>query len=117
MEIEMTVENGNVQISSEVIASIVGIAINETENFTLAHESFMTKVFQRNEKVIKVEVEENGELLITANVSAKYGIKIKDEARKLQESIIESVEIMTALNIKNVNIHIVSMLKDTMEVN
>lgn len=117
MEIEMTVENGNVQISSEVIASIVGIAINEMENFTLAHENFMTKVFQRNEKVIKVEVEENGELSITANVSAKYGIKIKDEARKLQESIVENVEIMTALNIKDVNIHVVSILKDTIEVN
>ena len=117
MEMQMTVENGNVQISNEVISSIVAIAIGEMDNFTLAQESFMNKVFQKNEKVIKVENNENEELIITANVCAKYGIKIKDEAKKLQQSIIENVEIMTALNIKEVNLHIVSMIKDTMELN
>lgn len=117
MEIQMTVENGSVQISSEVISSIVEIAINEMENFSLAQENFMTKVFQKNEKVIKIESDEDGDIFITANVYAKYGIKIKDEARKLQQSIIENIEIMTALNIKEVNINVVSMIKNTMEIN
>lgn len=117
MEIQMTVENGDVQISSEVISSIVAIAVEEMDNFSLAHENFMTKVFQKGEKVIKVESSENGDVFITANVCAKYGIKIKDEAKKLQQNIVENVEIMTALNIKEVNINVVSMIKDTTEIN
>ena len=117
MEIQTTVENGNVQISNEVISSIVAIAIEEMENFTLAHERFMAKVFSKNEKVIKVEADEHGCICITANVCAKYGIKIKEEAKKLQESIIENVEVMTALNINEVNLHILSMIKDTVDAN
>ena len=117
MELEMIIENGNIQISSEVVSSIVTIAINEMDNFELAPESFVTKVFQKNEKVIKIESDETGNVSVTANVCAKYGIKIKDEARKLQESIIENVEIMTGLNIVEVNLHVVSMIKETIEIN
>lgn len=117
MEIEITINNGDVQISDEVISSIVSIAIEEDDNFILAQENFMTKMFQKNEKVIKVESNENRELFITANVCAKYGIKIQDEAKKLQKSIIENVEVMTTLSVKEVNLCVVSIIKDTINAN
>lgn len=114
---EMTVENGNVKISSEVISSIVSIAIDETEGFALAPENFIDKVFSKNEKAIKVTMHENDEVSITATVCVKYGLKINDEAKKLQSNILENLEIMTSLNINEININIISLIKETVDLN
>ena len=112
---EMTVENGHVKISSEVISSIVTIAIEENKNFSLANENFINKVLLKNEKIIKVVMEENDEVSITANVCIKYGLKINEEVKKLQSSILESLEIMTSLKVKEVNINVISLIKETLE--
>lgn len=113
---EMTIDNnGQVKISNEVISSIVAIAINETEGFSLATESFLNKVLLRNETVIRVDMTDD-ETEITADVFVKYGLKINDEVKKLQANILENLEIMTSLNIKAVNINVVSLMKETSEI-
>lgn len=114
MDIEMTIKNGKVQISNDVISSIATIAIEEEENFALAHENFVSKMFQKNEKVVKIDLNENDEIIITVNVCVKYGVKINEEAEKLQKSIVENIEIMTCLNVAEVNVNVVSIIKETM---
>ena len=110
---EMTVDNGSVKISSEVISSIVSIAVEETEGFALAPQSFIDKVFSKNESAVKVTMGEKDEVYITATVCVKYGLVIKDEAEKLQSNIAENLEVMTSLSIKEVNIDVISLLKET----
>lgn len=110
---EMIVDSGSVKISSEVIASIVSIAIEETEGFALAPQNFINKVFSKNESAVKVTMGERDDVYITATVCVKYGLVIKDEAKKLQSNIAENLEAMTSLNIQEVNINIISLLKET----
>lgn len=116
MNIEMNVNNGDVQISNDVISSIVAIAVEEKDNFVLAQENFLSKMFQKNEKVIKVDSNENDEIAITVNVCIKYGVNIEEECKKLQSHIAENVEIMTSLNIAEVNLYVVSIIKETVEI-
>ena len=111
---EMIIDNGQVKISNEVISSIVAIAINETEGFSLATENFLSKVLLKNENVIKVVMNEN-EVEITADVFVNYGLKINEEAKKLQANIIENLEIMTSLKVNEININVVSLVKETLE--
>lgn len=112
---EMIIDNGQVKISNEVISSMVAIAINETEGFSLATENFLSKVLLKNENVIKVVMNENEEVEITADVFVNYGLKINEEVRKLQANIVENLEIMTSLKVNEVNINVVSLVKETLE--
>lgn len=109
---EMTIDNGNVKISNEVISSIVSIAVEEMEGFSLANESFVEKLFSKNESVIKVTITEDEEVSVTVKVCVKYGLIINKEAEKLQKSIEENLEIMTSLKIKEINIDVVSLIKE-----
>lgn len=56
-------------------------------------------------KGIKVNVGEDS-ATIDLYVVVKYGIKIGDVARKVQENVKKSVELMTGLNVTAVNVYI-----------
>lgn len=104
---ENNLDFGQVKISSDVIASIVAIAVEEVDNFKMV-KTLVDKVSNKNQSV-KVSFNESNELSISVNVLVEYGTKIRECVPKVQENICTNVEIMTGLKVKDVNVNVNSL--------
>lgn len=62
-------------------------------------------------KGVKVELTESG-ILIDAYVVMDYGISIPDTAQKIQDNTRQALKNMTALEISEINVHIVGIQMD-----
>lgn len=108
-------ENGEVNISDEVIEIISTIATQEVEGVEKLSGSItdgITEFFGRKnlKKGVAVELEEE-EIVVNLNVIVKFGVKIPDVAWHIQESVKESIEAMTDLKVREVNIHVSGVSK------
>lgn len=104
---ENNLDFGQVKISGDVIASIVAIAVEEVEGFKIV-KTLVDKVANKNQS-IKVTFNEDEKLSISVNVTAEYGIKLKEEIPKVQDNIITNIEIMTGLKVEEVNVNVNSL--------
>ena len=109
MENKDKLKKSEVNISRDVISSIVAIAINEIEGFKVV-KRLVDRVTSKTQ-AIKVIFDENDNTAVTieANVEVKYGTIIQEEVSVVQENIISNVEIMTGLKVKKVNLIIESL--------
>lgn len=104
-------ENGTVQISEDVIVSIVTIAVTETEGVSGFYAKPGTELAERlymknRSKGIKITITENNELYIDCSITVVYGHAVVNVAKAVQESIISAVESMTGMKVTEVNISI-----------
>ncbi|UOQ93699.1 Asp23/Gls24 family envelope stress response protein [Halobacillus shinanisalinarum] len=104
---------GNVEIAPEVIEVIAGIAVSEVAGVASMRGNFASGVVERlgkknHGKGVKVELTEDG-ILIEAFVVMDYGISIPDTAKKIQDNTRQALKNMTALEIKEINVHIVGV--------
>lgn len=97
-------EFGQVKISTDVISSIVAIAVEETEGFKMV-KTLVDKIISKNQSV-KVSFNENGNLILTVDISVEYGLKIHKEIPKVQDNIINNLEMMTGLKVDELNINV-----------
>ena len=104
---ENNLDFGQVMISGDVIASIVAIAVEEVKGFKIV-KTLVDKVSNKNQS-IKVTFNEDEKLSISVNVTAEYGIKLKEEIPKVQDNIITNIEIMTGLKVEEVNVNVNSL--------
>ena len=104
---ENNLDFGQVKISGDVIASIVAIAVEEVKGFKIV-KTLVDKVSNKNQS-IKVTFNEDEKLSISVNVTAEYGIKLKEEIPKVQDNIITNIEIMTGLKVEEVNVNLNSL--------
>lgn len=119
VEVEIT---NNLNISEDVIGIIAGIAAAEVEGvsgMTLGLVDGINQILGSNKKYskgVKVELEGN-EVIIDLYVIVKYGVKIPDVAFSIQNSVKNSVESMTGLSVKAVNINVqgITFEKDSKE--
>ena len=101
----------NLTISEEVIGIIAGLAAAEVEGvsgMTLGLVDGINQILGSNKKYskgVKVELD-NDEVVIDIYVIVKYGVKIPDVAFSIQNSVKGSVETMTGLKVKAVNINV-----------
>lgn len=101
----------NLTISEDVIGIIAGLAAAEVEGvsgMTLGFVDGINQILGNNKKYskgVKVELEEN-DVIIDLFVIVRYGVKIPDVAFSIQNSVKNSVETMTGLNVKSVNINV-----------
>ncbi len=101
----------NLTISEEVIGIIAGLAAAEVEGvsgMTLGFVDGINQMLGNNKKYtkgVKIELEGN-DVTIDLYVIVKYGVKIPDVAFSIQNSVKSSVESMTGLNVKAVNINV-----------
>ena len=110
----------NLTISEDVIGIIAGLAAAEVEGvsgMTLGFVDGINQILGSNKKYskgVKIELDGN-EVVINLYVIVKYGVKIPDVAFSIQNSVKSSVETMTGLNVKSVNINVqgVTFDKDT----
>lgn len=103
-------ENGNVKISNEVISIIAGVAANEIDGVVSSSSGITEGItemlgMKSLSKGVKVEINEK-EANIDVFITVKYGIKISEIARKVQKNVKDSVENMTGLVVKTVNVNI-----------
>ena len=101
----------NLTISEDVIGIIAGLAAAEVEGvsgMTLGFVDGINQILGSNKKYskgVKIELEGN-EVIIDLFVIVKYGVKIPDVAFSIQNSVKGSVETMTGLKVKAVNINV-----------
>lgn len=104
---------GKVEIAPEVIEVITGIAASEVEGLSTMRGNFATGVVERlgkksHGKGVKVDITENG-ILIDLYVVLNFGVSIPEIAQRLQTNIKQTIKNMTALDIDEINVHVVGI--------
>lgn len=104
------IENGNVKISNEVISIIAGVAASEIDGVVSMSGGItggITEILgmKNLSKGVKVEVNEK-EVIIDIFITVEYGVKISEVGRKVQENVKKTVENMTGLKVKAINVNI-----------
>lgn len=104
---------GKVEIAPEVIEVIAGIAATEVDGVYAMRGNFATGVVERfgkkaHNKGIKVELLDDG-VSIDVYVILNFGVSIPQVAQQLQTNIIQTLTNMTALELKEVNVHVVGV--------
>lgn len=113
-------DDGNVKISTEVIASIAGVAATEVEGvvgMSGGIKGLSDILGLKNiSKGIKVEVGEKS-TAIDLVIIVEYGKNISEIAKNVQQNIRTSIENMTGLDVIEVNVTIqgISMPKESAE--
>ena len=105
-----TDEYGKVTFADEVIAIIAGLAATEIAGVAGMSGGLAGGIVEmlgrKNlSKGVKVEVGDK-ETAIDLFIVADYGVRIPEMAWNIQENVKKSVENMTGLEVKEVNIHI-----------
>ena len=104
---------GKVEIAPEVIEVIAGIATTEIKGVYSRRGNFATGVAERfglksHGKGIKVELTQTG-VAIDVFVVFDYGVTIPTVAQKVQTNIRQTLKTMTALEIEEINVHVVGV--------
>ncbi|MBI5145055.1 MAG: Asp23/Gls24 family envelope stress response protein [Candidatus Omnitrophica bacterium] len=101
---------GTIRIHKNVIASIASLAAGEIEGVKKIGGNFKSGLLeligQKSHGAIKVEIDKNEEVRVDLPVIIKYGFNIPETALKVQENVRQTLEKMTNLLIKDVNINI-----------
>ena len=111
-----TGEKGNLNISEEVIASIVSAAASEVDGLAgFAHSigSELSEFIGRKgvSKGVKVQFDGSG-MIIDMLILVRYGCAIKAVAQRAQEAVCASVESMTGMGTPVVNVHVCGVAFD-----
>jgi uncharacterized alkaline shock family protein YloU len=114
--LEMNQENnglGKVEIAPEVIEVIAGIAASEIEGVASMRGNFAAGVVERlgkknHGKGVKVELAEEG-IIIDVYCVMIFGVSIPTVAQNIQDNIRQALLNMTALEVNEVNIHVVGI--------
>lgn len=123
---QMTQDSANVEIASnlviseDVIGIIAGLAAAEVDGvsgMSLGFVDGINQIIGGNKKYSKgVKITLDGkDVVIDLYVIVKYGVRIPDIAFSIQNSVKTSVESMTGLNVKSVNINVQGVTFDKEE--
>ena len=101
---------GEVQIANEVVSSIAGISASEVEGVDSMAGGFAGELAgkfgaKNLSKGVKVEVQDDSAIVELA-INMKYGYNIPDTCKQVQEKVIQAINSMTGLTVKQVNVRI-----------
>jgi uncharacterized alkaline shock family protein YloU len=107
---------GKVEIAPEVIEVIAGIAASEVEGVAQMRGNFAAGVVERlgkknHGKGVKVDLSDD-RIIIDVYCVMNFGVSIPTVAQKMQDNIRQALLNMTALEIDEVNIHVVGVQFD-----
>ena len=113
-------ENGSIQISEDVVASVTGMAVLEVEGVCGLSSSIGTDIaemlgMKTLSKGVRLSTTETGALRIDCDVVSKFGQNIFELAKNVQENVKSSVESVTGLRVAEVNVTIcgIALPKDS----
>ncbi|MDX8046027.1 Asp23/Gls24 family envelope stress response protein [Gracilibacillus sp. S3-1-1] len=104
---------GKIEIAPDVLEVIAGIATTEVPGVSSMRGNFATGFAERlgkktHGKGIKVELF-NDAVSIDVYIVIEYGHSIPTVAEKIQSNIRQAIENMTAIMMKEINVHIVGV--------
>ena len=102
-------ENGTLQISEDVVASVAAAAVLEVEGVCGLSSNISTDIaemlgMKTLSKGVRLSSTEAGALRIDCDVVAKFGQNIFELAKNVQENVKSSVESVTGLTVGEVNV-------------
>ncbi|MCK8058889.1 MULTISPECIES: Asp23/Gls24 family envelope stress response protein [unclassified Fusibacter] len=108
-----SMEFGEVKISNDVVGTIANIAASEIEGVNGLSGGIagdIAEMFGRKNlaKGVRVNTEEKT-VELDLNIIVDFGMKIPEVSWHIQESVKQSVETMTGLTVKMVNVHVVGV--------
>ena len=113
-------ENGTLQISEDVVASVAAAAVLEVEGVCGLSSSISTDIaemlgMKTLSKGVRLSTTEAGALRIDCDVVAKFGQNIFELAKNVQENVKSSVESVTGLTVGEVNVTVcgIALPKET----
>ncbi|QFT89741.1 Alkaline shock protein 23 [Bacillus sp. THAF10] len=117
LEMENNNSLGKVEIAPEVIEVIAGIAASEVDGVSQMRGNFAAGVAERlgkknHGKGVKVDLSEEG-IKVDVFCVMQFGISIPTVAQKVQDNIRQALLNMTALEVAEVNIHVVGVQFET----
>ncbi|WP_134683313.1 Asp23/Gls24 family envelope stress response protein [Brevibacillus migulae] len=106
-------ELGKVQIAPEVLEVIAGMAASEVEGVAHMSGGFVGDIAERLGRKniargVRVEVGSR-EAAVDVSIIVKYGHRIPEVARNIQDSVRNAIESMTGLSVVEVNVHIIDV--------
>lgn len=104
---------GKVAIAPEVIEIIAGLAASEVAGIASMRGNFASDVVERfgkksHSKGVKVEISETA-IQIDMFIVVQHGMSIPQTAQQLQTNIRQSLQNMTALEVDEINVHVVGI--------
>ena len=113
-------ENGSIQVSEDVVASVTGMAVLEVEGVCGLSSSIGTDIaemlgMKTLSKGVRLSTTETGALRIDCDVVSKFGQNIFELAKNVQENVKSSVESVTGLRVAEVNVTVcgIALPKDS----
>ena len=113
-------ENGSIQISEDVVASVTGMAVLEVEGVCGLSSSIGTDIaemlgMKTLSKGVRLSTTETGALRIDCDVVSKFGQNIFELAQNVQENVKSRVESVTGLRVAEVNVTVcgIALPKDS----
>ena len=113
-------DNGSIQISEDVVASVTGMAVLEVEGVCGLSSSIGTDIaemlgMKTLSKGIRLSATETGALRIDCDIVSKFGQNIFELAKNVQENVKSSVESVTGLSVAEVNVTVcgIALPKDS----
>ncbi|MFD1736405.1 Asp23/Gls24 family envelope stress response protein [Bacillus salitolerans] len=111
---------GKVEIAPEVIEVIASIAASEVDGVASMRGNFATGVVEKlgrknHGKGVKVELTEEG-IIVDVYVVMNFGVSIPSCAQNIQDNIRQALATMTALEVDEVNIHVVGVQFESQKV-
>lgn len=106
-------ELGKIQIAPEVLEVIAGMAASEVEGVAQMSGGLVGDIAERLGRKniargVRVEVGTR-EAAVDVSIIVKYGHRIPEVARLIQDSVRNAIETMTGLSVVEVNVHIVDV--------
>ncbi len=101
---------GTITFANEVISTIVGIAACDIEGVAGMCGGFKDGIVdllgKKNlSKGVKITLNDNT-VVADLSIVVEYGVRVPDVCAKIQESVISTVEVMTGLTVKAVNVSV-----------
>ena len=112
--------DGAIQISEDVVASIAAMAVLEVEGVCGLSSNLgadLAEMLGKKSlgKGIRITPAENDALVIDCNIVVQFGQAIFDLAKAVQDAVKSSVESITGLSVEQVNVNIsgIAITKET----
>ena len=114
------VENGSIQISEDVVASVAAMAVMEQEGVCGLSTGIGSDIaemlgMKSAAKGVRIVSDKEGRLFVECNVVANFGYSVFELAKNVQENVKSSVESVTGLRVAEVNVTVcgIALPKDS----
>ncbi len=104
---------GEILIADDVVAMIAALAAGETDGVSNVGNTYTSEIMSRvgvhdKTKGVKVDIKENI-VKISLSITIMNGYSIPDISQQVQKKIKTSVENMTGMTVKSVNVRVIDV--------